>query len=236
MRAWQIPMDWLGLVAGVFWATSGALGAEIALDGIPAAYREEVRRVVDKPTLCVQGPPEVFRGQPTLYEWLLDHPEKAVQLWRGLGARCTEVTDLGGNRHGWTDGQGTMLRWETIVRDSGCRVWYAEGASRPTFLLPTIRARAVVILHYGALANRSGRPLIQHQADLFLQIDSRTAAIITRLLGVSGPRLAEQGLGQMQMFFSALVWYLDRHPEKAEGLLERLAPPEVWKSQISGGR
>jgi hypothetical protein len=42
---------------------------------------------------------------------------------------------------------------------------------------------------------------------------------VARLLGPSAPRLAEQYLGQLQLFFSALVWYLDQHPERAAGLL-----------------
>ena len=33
------------------------------------------------------------------------------------------------------------------------------------------------------------------------------------------PCLAEDGLGQVEMFFSALVWYLGKHPDRAERLL-----------------
>jgi hypothetical protein len=52
-----------------------------------------------------------------------------------------------------------------------------------------------------------------------LQTDSKTAALLAQILGPSAPYLAEQGLGQVQMFFSALVWYLGQHPERAARLL-----------------
>ena len=41
-----------------------------------------------------------------------------------------------------------------------------------------------------------------------------THALAARLLGPSMPRMAEQYLGQLEMFFSALVWYIDQHPER----------------------
>jgi len=39
------------------------------------------------------------------------------------------------------------------------------------------------------------------------------------MMGASANRIAEQGLQQLQYFFSALSWYLDRHPEQAGALL-----------------
>lgn len=245
------PVGWLGLAAGVLWAASGgwaadpgrgspeppngataprpAAGATLPLERIPPAVRGAVRHVLERPTLNVQGPEELFRGQPSLYQWLLGRPDVCLQLWRGLGARCMDVTNLGGGWFGWTDGQGTQFHWETVYADGQCRIWYGEGSSHPTFLLPIIPARAVVVLRFNTLQDSAGRSLIHHQSELFLQLDNRAAALITRMLGSSGPRLAEQGLAQMQMFFSALVWYLDRHPERAEVLLPRLGAPSFGK-------
>jgi hypothetical protein len=104
------------------------------------------------------------------------------------------------------------------------RVWYAEGEFRPDALLPTVPIRAVVVLRHVKGHDAVGRTLIKHQADLYLHTNSKVATLVARLLGPSVPRLAEQGLGQLEMFFSALVWYLDQHPDRAEAiLLESLA-------------
>jgi hypothetical protein len=99
------------------------------------------------------------------------------------------------------------------------RIWFAEGNSKPARLVPTVPFRAVVVLHFGESHDSTGRPLLEHQADLYMQTDSRTAALMARMLGASAPRLAEQGVAQLEMFFSALVWYLERHPDRAETLL-----------------
>ena len=140
-------------------------------------------------------------------------------MWRRLGAKCLEITDLGNGHFGWNDAQGTEITWETVYRDSRTRVWYAVGSSRPMILFPTVPLRAVVVLRHAEMPHSTEHPVIQHQADLFMQTDSRAALLAARFMGSSAPRLAEQAMGQMEMFFSALVWYLDRHHDQANALL-----------------
>ncbi|HEV3257898.1 MAG TPA: hypothetical protein VG013_13515 [Gemmataceae bacterium] len=237
MRFRRIRADWLTVMAGALWAVAGEAMAQgpsatarvphapaaartlqVPLDSLPPSIRHGVRLVLEQPTLSIQGPAEVFRGRPAVYRWFLDHPDQAVATWRQLGARCTEITSQGGGRFRWTDSHGSELHWDTIVAGPQVRVWYAEGTVRPGPLLPAVPVHAVAVLRFMCGLDHSGHPLIRHQADVFLQTDSKTAALITRLLGSSGPRLAERGVAQMEMFFSALVWYLDHHPEWAEGL------------------
>jgi hypothetical protein len=144
------------------------------------------------------------------------------------------ITQRGAGCFGWTDGQGTDISWQTIVRTPGLQVWYAEGMATPGPVLPPIPLRAVVILRYAETSALSplipeakgrGRTLMFHQADVFVQTDSQTAVLIAKLLGSSAPKMAERCIGQMEMFFSALAWYVDRHPERAETLLSDLLPP-----------
>ncbi len=155
-------------------------------------------------------------------------------MWRRLGARCQEITNLGNDRFAWTDGQGTELHWVTLCRNGHCRVWYAEGTSRPSPLFPTVPVRALVILRYGQEPTGEGNPLIYHQADLYAQTDSKTAALVARLLGPSAPRLAGECVGQMEMFFSALVWYLGRHPEMQARLVGE-PPAERTEPSLPAG-
>jgi hypothetical protein len=165
------------------------------------------------------GPAEAFAGRPALYTWLLDHPDRVVLAWRRLGAQCTEVTDHGNGLFGWKDGYGGEVRWQTVHDSPRLRVWYAEGRIRPTLLVPLVPVRLVLMLRHGDRTESLGRTLIYHQAEVFLQMEGATAALLTKMLGSAAPRLAEQGLGQMETFFSGIVWYLDQHPERAETLL-----------------
>jgi hypothetical protein len=250
MRFWRRPITWVTLVIGAIGVGPGGVssgapegsGSQVAanaspperslaaagtevlgipLDQLPATCRDNIRRVLDRPTLVSHGPVEIFHGRPELYLWLLDHPDQGVRMWRGLGARCMDITDQGGGRFGWKDGQGTVIHWDTVYRDARRRIWLAECSSRPVIFLPAVTVRAVVILRHGDHMDSLGSPILHHQADLYVQTDSRAAALVARLLGPQAPLLAEQCVSQLELFFSALVWYADRHPDRATKLLGR---------------
>lgn len=209
--------------------------AEVSLSQLPANVRDPIRRILDKPTLSVQGPTEVFIARPATYHWLLDHPDRASRMWHRLGAKCLDITERTGGAFGWADGQGSDVHWKVILHEPRRLIWYAEGKASPGTLLPAVPMRAVVVLHYHEDHDSGGHTIIHQQADLYLHTDSKTAALVAQVLGSSADQMAEQGIAQLEMFFSALAWYLDRHPERELLLLgglpgetpatNRTAPP-----------
>jgi len=236
---------WLSLMVGLIWASAATAtspdallqqqaAARVPLLEVPELLRARVRQVIERPTLFSHGPAEAFTGRPALYHWLLDHPDRAVVAWRRLGATCTQISERGSGRFVWRDGQGSEIDWQTICNGPALRIWYAEGHMRPAPLLPAVPVKAVLLLRHGDRPDGPGRMLIFHQADVFLQTDSRTAALLAQMLGSSASGLAEQGLGQVEMFFSALVWYLGQHPDRAARLLA--TTPAKIESEAADGK
>jgi hypothetical protein len=200
----------------------GFVAAPIPLDELAPPVRERVRAVLEHPTLSSRGPLEAFHCRPVLYYWLLDHPDLAVRLWRGLGAKCTDIQANGDGGFTWKDAQNGEVHWQTIVRGAKQRVWYAEGRVKPGVMLPAVSLRAVVVLNHQEGSDGNGKPAVRHQMDMTLHTDSRAVNLATRLFGASAPRLAEEYVGQLEMFFGALAWYLSEHPDKATTLFEEL--------------
>jgi len=190
----------------------------VPLDGLPEKVRDKVRSVVERPTLSVQGPVEVFNCAPETYMWLLDHPDQTVKLWRCLGAKCTDIQNRGNNRFGYRDELGSDVHWDTVVSSARQRIWYAEGQVKPAVLLPAAQIQAILVLDFVDGSDGKGRPAVKHQMHLILHTDSHAVALATRFLGASAPRVAEQYVAQIEMFFGALAWYLDQHPEQAKEL------------------
>jgi hypothetical protein len=225
---------WPALIVCVLWALPAAAednglqrwtSSRLPLDEMPAEVRQRIQKIVDTPTLYAQGPAETFRCNPDVYRWYLDHPDRAVAAWRKLGARVVAIADRGHGRFGWSDDQGSDVVWITVYKSDSLRVFYATGQIKPGPLVPAASFQAVVVLHHAEGQTASNQKVIRHQADLILHTDSRGAALIARLLGARAPRMAEQYVGQVQMFFAALPWYIEKHPEKAEELLSA-APAE----------
>jgi hypothetical protein len=219
-------IGWLCLAVG-FGATAKPARAEdpasartpkaplLSVDDLPAKVREPVAAVLEHPTLHTVGPAESFSCDPATYYEFLEHPDRAVTAWRKLGAKCLTITDRGKGRFGWVDEHGSDVHWDLIQSTPRLRVWYAEGQVRPNAWLPTVAFQAVVVLHLNEGRDADGRPMIRHQAELVVHSDSKTAALAARLLGPSAPRIAEQYVAQIQMFYSALAWYFYQHPEDA---------------------
>jgi len=232
----RVRVIWLGLVVCAFW--SGVAKAQetglqrwtstrLPIDDMPAAARDKVRKVVDHPTLYSHGPTEAFHCDPAVYRWLLDHPDRAVAAWHKLGAQCVEIADRGNGRFGWTDGHDSDVFWDTVYSSDELRIWHAQGQVKPGPLVPTIPFQALVVMSHVIGKDEKGRPVVRHQADLILHTDSRSALIATRVLGPTAPKFAEQYVTQLELFFSALPWYIQKYPEKAEELLSATPAPAV---------
>lgn len=192
----------------------------VPLAKLPSPLREEIRTVIERPTISAQGPGEVFTCKPEQYYWFLDHPDRAVTAWRRLGAKCVSINAQGNGLFAWTDDAGSAVTWQTVYSDGEKRVWYAWGKVRPGPLLPLVPVRVVLVLHHKERPGANGGMMIHHYSDMFVHTDSKTAALVTKMLGAQGPRMAEQGLGQLQMFFSALSYYCDRNPRSAKALIQ----------------
>jgi hypothetical protein len=228
---WLSPwIGWLCMAVSAFGAGAGpacaeetsssrsAVSSPVPIDDLPKGARDSVRAVLEHPTLHTSGPTESFTCKPTQYYEFLEHPDRAVALWRKLGAKCLSISDRGKGRFGWSDEHGSDVHWDMVLSSPKTRIWYSEGQVRPNVWLPTVSFQAVVVLHLTETKDADGRPMVQHQAELFIHSDNKTAALAARLLGPSAPRMAENYITQIQTFFSALSWYCDQHPEALEGL------------------
>lgn len=176
------------------------------------------RPLMDNPTVAAKGPAETFPCMPEQYFWLLDNPERAVTAWRRLGAKCVSIQRRGANKFAYADDNGTDLGWEVIHQSATVRIWYAEGKVKPSSVVPLVPVKAMILMHFSAGKTAEGRQIVQHHAEIVAHTDSKAAAAVTKLMGQSAPKLAEHGLGQLELFFSALSFYLERHPERVETL------------------
>lgn len=216
-----VPLAGVGAAGPLFpkKKTEIVLPACVPWEGLNERARAAVRLVLEKSTLSARGPAETTYGGAEHFAYFLDHPDRAVTAWRRLGAKCVSITPRGEGRFGYTDENGSDVSWETIYRDDRTRLWYAEGKVKPGAVLPVVPIKALVVLTHSGGKAHDGKKIVHHQSELFLQTDSKAAAALTKMMGKSAQKVAEEGLGQLQLFFSGLSWYLERHPDQIEALL-----------------
>ena len=222
---------WAGLVLLIDLGAAGAgtlfpirkqepAGKDVPLEQLSDRQRDLARQVLEKPAFTAKGLSESFFCRPEHYQFFLDHPDRAVTAWRRLGAKCVTISSRGDQQFGWCDDQGSEVTWETIHRGPELHIWYAEGKVRPGLVMPLVPVKALLVMRHKELRSSDGATLVQQQAELYVQTESKTAALLTRMLGPASARIAEQGMGQIQLFFSGLSRYLEGHPDQVETLLQ----------------
>ncbi|MBX9625954.1 MAG: hypothetical protein K2X82_19300 [Gemmataceae bacterium] len=192
-------------------------------DVVDPAWREAVLAVVRKPTLSTRGASDEVVCTPAVYEFLLDHPDRAALAWRRLKVPCVDISDRGQGRFAWTDPDGSELVWQTVGKFPEGRVWYASGKAKASAAAPMVPVKAVVVLTHPGKDRGDGTAALRPAVQAYLQTDSRAANLVLRLMGPTAPKLAEQGCEQLLFFFAGVARYCQAHPEKAD---ELLAPPK----------
>jgi hypothetical protein len=198
-------------------ATSAAAARLVPVDSLPPALREKVRKTVTQPTLVTHALPEEFQAAPAMYEWLMEHPDRAAAAWKRLGVECQPINDRGQGKFGWSDEHGSDVSWSIISRSPTCRIWYAEGQVKVSPRAPMVPVRSVVIMRYELPNQPNGK--IRHEIDAFCWADSRIATMAYRMFGQTADRMAGEAAEQLLMFFSSISKYVAEHPEQQDKLL-----------------
>jgi len=199
----------------------------IPWDTIAPAHRERMRVVVEKPTLARAGITETFSCRPDLYAWLLDHPDKTSGMWRKLGARCVVIEEVRPDSFSWSDPDHGFVNYKLVHRSDGVRIWFAEGKVKAAALMPATGFQAVLMARYRTGRDGDGDPAVRHQYHLYLKTDGKAAALAAKFLGASAPKLMDQFVGQLQMFFQGLAWLAEDQPARVRGVMRGVVPNEL---------
>lgn len=189
----------------------------LPLEAMQPKVRDSIAKITQQPTIVARAEPEEF--SEGIYGWLVENPDRASLAWRRLGIPCAAITPRPDGQFGWTDGQGTEVVWRTAYKSQTMHVWLAEGQAKLGPMLPTVPVRAVAILHHQRQVDSRGQANVTQQTEIYLQTDSKAAALVARILGPAIPRLADTGASQLLLFFSGLTRYLENHPEDIRSLL-----------------
>ncbi len=195
------------------------------LDFVADRHRDTVSSVIKASTLSAKSAEEEFVAHPAVYDWLLDHPDRASLGWQRMKVPCVDILDKGNGVFHWADEGGSELTWQAVGDVPNGRIWYATGKVKAAALLPMIPVKAVAVLQAPRGApNKEGYCTFKPVVNVYLQCDSKLANAALRIAGPSAPKMAEEGAGQLLYFFSGVARFLEKHPDQVETVL---APPKT---------
>lgn len=188
-------------------------------DAVVPEFRDAVLKVIRNPTISATAAGEEVVCTVAVYEWLFDHPDRVALAWQRLKVPAVAITDLGGGRFAWTDENGSEVIWQTVGTFADGLVWYATGKVKAAPATPTVPVQGVIIVSYPKKFEKDGVALFAPSVQCYMHSDSRAAKLVLRMLGPTGPRIAEDAAGQLLDFFGGIAAYVQKHPTKAETLL-----------------
>lgn len=201
---------------------SAAAPVSAILDLVPATHRDNVAKVMTKPTLSAKYTEESFQAHETVYPWLLDHPDRVSLAWKRMNVECVEIAATADGQFQWTDGNGSQLTWQSVAKLSDGLVWYATGKVKAATLLPMVPVKAVaVVRHPKKPTETKGIVTLKPEASVYLLTESRAANALLRMVGPAAPKMAEDGAEQLLFFFSGVATHLKDNPDKVETLLAK---------------
>ena len=122
------------------------------------------------------------------------------------------------------------MRFTLLANAEGLKIWYAQGQGKGGALLPVVPIKALIVHQYRRNQRENS---VLHQTTVYAVTDSKGMALITRALGPSIPMLARKSVMQMQMFFGALAWYLEKNPDRAESMFKAALVKQVPITPVS---
>jgi len=200
------------------------------IDCVDEKYRDAVAAILKSPTISAKGTEPEFTAHASVYDWLLDRPDRTSTAWQRMSIPCVDIADLGKGQFFWGDANGSEISWQTVGTFEHGRIWFATGKVKPSPLLPSVPVKAVAVLHAprGDVAE-DGTATFKPVVHISIQCESRLAIAAMKMMGSSAPKLAEDGAEQLLFFFSGVARTIARKPERLEPLLT--AEPLKAKAQ-----
>jgi len=209
-------------------ATTSKSARQSAVRSIPfeqldAEGRSKVKSVLSNLTVFRRMPTRVIDCDPSLYLFLVEHPDVLVNIWEVLRISNLEVRQSQKNSYRFTEPEGTAARFEFLHRSAETHVIYAEGTYEgPLFARPA-QGRCVMVLRTGYVRETNGRYYITARLDAFLTVDHGGAELFAKTFHSLLGRTADINFVQTMAFLGSLSRTAEVNSRGVQRLSTRLA-------------
>jgi len=230
---------WRGLFgAALLVAAIAAAGAapdsqdqrlDIPWQGIAVALHQRVREVTQHAIFSrdLHGIP--VKSSPTVFDFLLDHPDFAATAGRILGIVKYRIAKERDSVFWGDDAHGATGNFELMYAERGKRVYLAKGTFVKRFL-PTIHGRILLVMAYEHRIDQTGERHVINHVRGYLRIDNRILGILVRIARpVVGP-IVDRKVLRTFAAASRLTEHASHDPTTLYHSLE--ASPEIEKSAL----
>lgn len=190
-------------------------GQVVPLDQLAPEHRDIVAEVIRDHTFHRQGEPDTFPCNGNLYLNLLNEPLVPLTLWKDLSDSPARLQKVGPNRYEGTDGTGSTAVWDFVLRSPRMHVFLAYFNYVSPHGNARIDARIVLIVRSTYYRDTKKEPLVQHDVEAFVKIDSKGWKALARSVRPLIERILEDQVREAGFFISLMSRLVITYPNWA---------------------
>lgn len=190
--------------------------------------RRRAQLVIKNSSLYRRLPTRVIDCDPDLFNFLLQHPEVVIDVWRVMGISQVALERLPNGSYRGTDGAGTTGTVRFLYSQWGpeaqnLAVIYADGRYEGKPFLAPLKAESIVLLRSSAVREANGRHFVTVRVDSFIRLEQVGVELLAKTVQPWISQTADRNLIETLSFVSNFSRTAEKNPQGMQRLATRLA-------------
>jgi len=156
--------------------------ASIPFDKLDEQARAKVNSVLSNITVYRRLPVRVVECDPSLYLFVVRHPDVIVNIWETLGIADLRLRQISENRYQVAETDGTTATIEILHGNHDTHLAYGEWTYTGPLLAKKINGRFLAVLKTGYVREPDGRYYVSSRLDGFLSVEPGGVELLTKTL------------------------------------------------------
>jgi hypothetical protein len=195
----------------------------IPFDRLTDEAQARVWRIVSQTSIYRRLPVTRLQSDPSMYLFLVRHPEVIVNMWDLMGVTKVNIRRTGEFTFEANDGAGTTGTGELIYGDRETHLVLGEGSYEGPVLKRKIHGRCLIMLHSGYAPAASSQTQITHRLDMFIQLDNIGAELVAKTLQPLVGKSADHNFVETSRFLGQISQAAETRPTGMRQLAGRLS-------------
>jgi hypothetical protein len=195
---------------------------------LAARDRQIAQAVVKNASIYRRLPTRIIDCDPEMFNFLLQHPEVVIDVWRVMGISQVSLQKLSDGSYRGMDGAGTVGNVRFLHADWGAgakntALVFADGAYEGKPFVTPLKMKSVVLLRSGSVQETNGRHYVTVRIDSFMKIEQMGVELVVKTVQPWISQTADRNYIETLTFVSNFSRTAEKNPHGIERLAARLS-------------
>ena len=158
--------------------------------------RQRIQEVIRKKTIFRHLPQQVGYCDPEMYDFMTNHPDVVIELWKLLGITHISLQETGPDKYHLIEGTATVSDVEVVYKNKNLCIAYAIGEYDAPMLQRKIKGEVVLFLRSRFGHDKENRPIVQSDLDAYVRIHNPGAEMLAKILTPIVGKIADSNFEQ----------------------------------------